>query len=395
MAGDGWDASLQPRGEPLTRTKFRRSTVAASLLGVIALANIQAGALIPAEASAVRSTVATQSPVAAIEDSIARELAVSLTDPAWRAHLRSAVVGGHEVDLQAITSRVGSGAGLRLAPLVATADRQAQAAKGLASDAGSLLRIRLGAPSMLEEATLPWVAAASSKNEAATITAYDSRGQAHTLDARHVPRQPVYVVDLDVSKALSKGLDVLRRELASKGLKAPEERVKSATASTAGWWASLITAVEVSDDKEPWFKGDAEMFTLVTGFDLDGKPTVNTVTMPYLANEGIVYRPNQILVNWSTYKYNLADAVMMEDDGGTNYQTLAQALTAALLTITDNGAYQPLVDAVIAAIPNDWWTDDPDFVEAWYTLAKDDSGRRYGAAGNGWMDIAPYFVSAF
>ncbi|AGS73599.1 hypothetical protein B446_33995 [Streptomyces collinus Tu 365] len=33
--------------------------------------------------------------------------------------------------------------------------------------------------------------------------------------------------------------------------------------------------------------------------------------MPYLDYDGTVYYPNQILVNWSHYKYNLADVVMM------------------------------------------------------------------------------------
>lgn len=137
------------------------------------------------------------------------------------------------------------------------------------------------------------------------------------------------------------------------------------------------------------------MYTLVTGFGLDGKARVDTVDMPYLNNDGVVYHPNQILVNWSNYKYNLADAVMMEDDGDTNYQALAQALTTALLTITDQGAYIPLVNAILAAIPTSWWTDDPDYVDSWYTLARSDSGRRNGAAGNGWMTVEPYFVEQF
>lgn len=48
-----------------------------------------------------------------------------------------------------------------------------------------------------------------------------------------------------------------------------------------------------------------------------------------------------ILVNWSNYKYNLADVVMVEDDDGTNYRAPAQAITTALLTVTDQGAYIP------------------------------------------------------
>ncbi|MFJ8852930.1 DUF3103 family protein [Streptomyces sp. NPDC102437] len=51
-----------------------------------------------------------------------------------------------------------------------------------------------------------------------------------------------------------------------------------------------------------------------------------------------------------------------------------------------------MVDALLDAIPANWWTDDPDYVESWYTLAKSSSGRRNGATGNGWMTVSPYHV---
>ncbi|MEU3184422.1 DUF3103 family protein [Streptomyces sp. NPDC006923] len=58
-------------------------------------------------------------------------------------------------------------------------------------------------------------------------------------------------------------------------------------------------------------------------------------------------------------------------------------------------AYRPLADALPAAIPTSWWTDDPDYVDSWYTPAQSDSGRRDGAAGNGWMTVEPYVVQEF
>jgi hypothetical protein len=86
---------------------------------------------------------------------------------------------------------------------------------------------------------------------------------------------------------------------------------------------------------------------------------------------------------------------MMEDDGSTNYRDLAKAIATVLLTIADQGTYIPLVNAVLDAIPDDWWTDDPDYVDSWYTLAQSDNGARYGARGNGWMTVEPYFVQEF
>ncbi|MFJ9753085.1 DUF3103 family protein [Streptomyces chartreusis] len=298
----------------------------------------------------------------------------------------------------ALADRAGSRA---LKSQLTAADRRIAAAKGLDGEVGSLLKLRLGDASMraaLTAGTVPWVAAATSDDDATTITAYDSRGRAHRLDARKPPARPVYVVDIDGAKALVAGLNVLSKELTRNGIAsaAPAAQQDLAnphtTAAPSGFWTTRITAVELSDDEEPWSKGDAEIYTLVTGFGRDGNVRVDPVDMPYLDNDSTVYRPNQILVNWGNYKYNLADAVMMEEDGSTNYRDLAKAIATVLLAVTDQGAYIPLVNAVLEAIPDDWWTDDPDYVDSWYTLAHGDRGTRHGARGNGWMTVEPYFV---
>nr|WTB28985.1 DUF3103 domain-containing protein [Streptomyces sp. NBC_00830] len=374
----------------MSKKHLRRTALVAVLLTAVTTATAQGAVSASAEASTVQPSA-----VRGIEDETARSLAVSLADAGWRSQVRSAALSSAQVDAQALTARATTRSGKALIPAVREADRRIAAAKGLPASTGSLLRVRLGDASMREDLTgeaVPLVAAAPADDDAETITAYDSHGRAHTLDAREVPQRPVYVVDIDVSKALAAGLGVLRAEFAKHGVATPQPQARQAA---GGWWSTRVTSVELADDKEPWVKGDAEVYTLVTGFGLDGKARVDTVDMPYLNSDGVVYYPNQILVNWSNYKYNLADAVMMEDDGDTNYQALAQALTTALLTITDQGAYIPLVNAILAAIPTSWWTDDPDYVDSWYTLARSDSGRRNGAAGNGWMTVEPYFVEQF
>ncbi|MFE9867715.1 DUF3103 family protein [Streptomyces sp. NPDC005506] len=379
----------------MSKKQLRRTALVAALLTAVTTATAQGAVSATAEASTVRPSAAAPSAVSGIEDDVARSLAVSLADTGWRSQVRSAALSSTQVDVQALAARAATRSGKALIPTVREADRRIAAAKGLASSTGSLLRVRLGDASMREDLTggaVPLVAAAPADDAAETITAYDSQGRAHTLDAREVPQRPVYVVDIDVSKALAAGLGVLRAEFAKHGVATPRPQARQAA---GGWWSTRVTSVELADDEEPWVKGDAEVYTLVTGFGLDGKVRVDTVDMPYLNSDGVVYYPNQILVNWSNYKYNLADAVMMEDDGDTNYQALAQALTTALLTITDQGAYIPLVNAVLSAIPTSWWTDDPDYVDSWYTLARSDSGRRNGAAGNGWMTVEPYFVEQF
>ncbi|MET7290421.1 DUF3103 family protein [Streptomyces sp. NPDC005573] len=385
----------------------RRVTLTATAAALLALSAAQtlaaaptAGAAPAAPARTTHHTSATAAAVTGAQDRAARAIARSLGDGAWRARLRTAALKSGDVAVTALAARANPG----LASPLAAADRAIAGAKGLDSKVGPLLRLRLGDRSMrgaLTAGTAPWVAAAASDDATRTVTAYDSHGRAHTLDAREAPARPVYVVDIDSSKALSAGLDVLRGELVKKGVRSSAPATVNsaaagrAAAASGGFWTTKIDAVELSDDEEPWVKGDAEIYTLVTGFGQDGAVRVDPVDMPWLDNDGTVYRPNQILVNWSNYKYDLADAVMMEDDGSTNYHDLAVAIAGALLTITDQGTYIPLVDAVLNAIPTSWWTDDPDYVDSWYTLAQGSNGTLHGARNNGWMTVEPYWVSQF
>lgn len=358
-----------------------------------------------APTTAAPATAGT-SPVVSIEESTARALARSFAEPAWHRQVAKAALADEEVDLLALTATSAAKSAEEFRTTLVEAEADISEAKGLGTDVGSLLRVGLAGKPVSESAlarTSPLVASAPADDDADVVIAYDSAGNAHELDAEKVPERPVYVVGVDGQKALAAGLEVIDKELAAKGLgtlTAPGSNTTAAgaagTASVAstGFWTTRIKSISVADLKEPWFKGNAEVFTLVTGFGTDGKVRVDTVTMPYVDVENTTYYPGQILVNWSNYKYNLADAVLMEDDGDTNYSSLAKALAAVLLTVTDQGMYIPLVDAIIDAMPASWWTDDPDYVDSFYTLARETTGSRTGASANARMTLERYYVSA-
>ncbi|MCF6523166.1 DUF3103 family protein [Streptomyces sp. JJ36] len=381
----------------------RRGIAALGLAAAVLVAPLAAGATAAEPAPQERGTAPTAGAVFRIEDRAARTVAASLADRGWRATVREAALTTDAVNLSALADRSGDHrAARRLEPALDRAEAALTEAKGLDGGHGPLLRLRLADDAMrdaLAAGTAPLVTTPPSDDDASSVTAYDSRGRAVELDLRTPPERPVYVLDTDASRALAAGLDVLREELAAHGLsgavRTGSAQGREAQAAQAGFWSTRITSVRLSDDKEPWVKGDSEIYSLVTGFGHDGKVRVDPVDMPYLDEDGRTYYPDQILVNWSYYKYNLADAVMMEEDGGTNYRELAKALTTALLTITDQGMYIPLVNALLDAMPDDWWTDDPDYVDSWYTLARQDSGSLTGAAGNGRMTVEPYFVDQF
>ncbi|MCP2322159.1 hypothetical protein HDA40_000666 [Hamadaea flava] len=351
-------------------------------LPVLLAAALTVGLVTPAQAAPADPFAGAS--VATVTDTLAHRLAAELGKPAARSRVTSAVAAG-SVDLAALPL------GTRFAADVAAANHAVRAAKGLPDGAESLLRVRLADASMRAQAKreVPLVASAPSDDEATAVTAYDAAGGRVVLAGDRMPLRPVLVVEVDTARALPLGIEVLRQTLAA-------HQAKSALAGaalTGGYWATKVDAVRLSDDKEPWIKGDAEIYTVVSGFGLDGHPKVDIVQMPYLNKDGTTYYPNQLLVHFSAYKYNLADAVMMEDDGDTNYLQLAQAIAAALLTIADAGVYIPLVSAILDAMPSSWWTDDPDYVDSWYTLATTSSGRLNGAAANGWMDVSPYWVA--
>ncbi|MFD7392404.1 DUF3103 family protein [Streptomyces sp. NPDC059852] len=375
-----------------------RAALTALALSGLALTTLQGTAGAAATPAAPASAPAKSSPVAEIEATTARAFARTLAEPAWRKQVAAATPAGEDVDLLSLTATSRTGSVKDFRSTLAEAETAVARAKGLGKEAPPLLRVSLAGPSANAAdlaRTAPLVASAPSE-DAEVVVAYDSAGRAHELDATKAPDRPVYVVGVDGQTALDAGLKVIGKELAARGLSRPEATTApsaSASAAASGFWTTRIKSISVADVEEPWFKGDAEMFGLVTGFGTDGKVRVDTVTMPYIDDEGTTYYPGQILVNWSNYKYNLADVVLMEDDGDTNYSSLATALAAVLLTITDQGAYIPLVDAVIDAMPTSWWTDDPDYVDAFYTLARETTGSRVGASANARMTVERYFVS--
>ncbi|MEV4664524.1 DUF3103 family protein [Micromonospora echinofusca] len=374
----------------MNRPPLRRAALS---LG-IAVATLTAAVTTPAYArpdDRAPAPAVAAGPVFAITDAVARQVAV--TDRAELTRLGVAAANG-PVDLLAD--------GGRLAGDLRAANQRLLVAKGLPGGTGSLLRLRLAHPDMraaLARGEAPLVAATPTDDSVTSVHAYDRSGATVVLDAARVPQRPVLVVDVDTERALTAGLALMRQELGARGIDRaaparPAARTSGVSAS-AGYWATKVNAVRLSDDEEPWIKGDAEIYNLVAGFGLDGKVKVDLVQMPYLDHDGTTYYPNQLLVHFSSYKYNLADVVMMEDDGDTNYSSLVKAIASALLVIVDGGAYTPLVNAILDAIPTSWYTDDPDFVDAWYTLSTASSGRKNGAGANGWMDVTPYWVEQF
>jgi hypothetical protein len=321
---------------------------------------------------------AAENTVPDITDRLAHALSVELANSAVRDNL---------VRVAPLSQIDPSFLGTRLTSTISKANADVLAAKGLPVGSARLMRVRLAHDSMvapLRRGVAPLVAAAPNDDDVTSFKAYAPGGRAQTLPTTSIPTQPVLFVEVDVTTATQLGMAVIQRATGS-----PAAPVQAA----AGYWATQITSIRFGDVQEPWFKGDAEIFAIVGGFDFNGDVRADTLTLPYLDDEDHTYYPNQLVVHWNRYKYNVADVVFMEDDGDTNYLQLAKALVAALAYILDLGAYQPLVDAIMDALPTSWWTDDPDFVDACYALTRDATWTRSCAGGNGTLGVRPFWVS--
>jgi hypothetical protein len=395
--------------------KLARRAIPIALVAALATAPAlpaAAWAAPPGTTSAVKTEPKVT--VHSLQDEIAKSVAKSLSQKGWKQDLTASVLKKDGVDLVAATAAPGVAAGLRSTVLTANAEILVQ--KGLPANTGSLVRLHLAHPSMaaaLKAGKAPLVAATVPDDKPSpTIVAYDSSGAVVRLSADKVPDRPVLVVDIDVRKAMGVGLEMVDKALLKAGLAFDDVELPTPLpqiTATLGPWPSSsptpspspqagvdttkIVEARLSDDKETWIKGDAEIYTIVGGFGHDSKVKIDIVKMPWLNEEDTTYSPNQILIWWNQYKFNAVDAVMMEDDGDTNYQNLALALVAALAKIKPElEKYKPVVDEIIKAIPADWWTDDPDEVEQWYTIQKGTNGKINGASGNGWLKVQPFKV---
>ncbi|MGW7201567.1 DUF3103 family protein [Streptomyces chryseus] len=367
----------------------------AMILGAIGAASASAAA---EPAQTVSAGNATQT-VASTTDQLAKQLAAALGSKAAQGQARQAVTKAEEaMDLFAFTRQV---QGLKqFQKLAVDGNTSVQRTKGLKADAGSLLELRLGDESMREKIRRgdDFLIAGEASEDATVIKAYDSKGRVHKLDAHTTPDHPVLVVGINGEQALKVGMQQMRANLNKLGISAqlPTDVAKPArTASSqlsGGFDSTRIEQVHLKDDLEPWHKGAAEIYALVAGVNAEGQPQLDTIQMPYLDRDNQTYRPRQILINWSHFKFNAADVVMMEEDDDTNYTELAAAIAQALLTIVKEDQYVPLVDAIIKAIPQEWFTDDHDYVDSWYTIQKNALGLKRGASNNGTMDFAPFYV---
>ena len=114
------------------------------------------------------------------------------------------------------------------------------------------------------------------------------------------------------------------------------------------------------------------------------------------------YYPNQILLFWDDYDFQAANIQLFEKDSDHNWQELTEAVVEGVIDLVGVFTGVPwlsllsdIAGAILNALPENWYTNDDDYVDSFYTIEK---GRTYnnhiGAARNARVDLKPYTLLA-
>lgn len=300
------------------------------------------------------------------------------------------------------------------------ADAQIRSMKGIEDFTEQLLQLRIADASMIkewQEGQSPLFAFEPKGNDASWqyIEAFDVYGQVHQLDVYQMPDVPVFVVDSNSEVELRAGLQAMRAQMnalgqsttlttVESGSVAAQAMARSSDDSAEPISTTVLKKIRLADDKEPWISGKAEIYAIVTGVNPSrNEPTIDLVEMPYLDYDKQDYFPNQVMIQWSRYRWGAADLILMEQDDGTDYKELAKLLVKVaeevlkLIPDPEVQAYAiipQITGKIIDAIPDGLLVNDDDYVDVFYTLMQDTSYVDHpGASGNAVATFEPLTIN--
>ncbi|MTI31385.1 DUF3103 family protein [Xanthovirga aplysinae] len=237
------------------------------------------------------------------------------------------------------------------------------------------------------------------------ITAYNLKQEVVYLDINQAPNRPVLVVETDGFEALKIKVDRINQRLQEHGLQKESLRkgrqgnleINNALETT------VLDAISLADNKEPWIKGASEVYAVTSGIRAEGddkEAQINVIAMQYLDNQGETYYPNQVVLFWDDYDYQAANIQLFEQDSNYNYEELVTILVEGVFTITGIltelpwlSALGEIAGAIIEAMPDDFWTDDDDYIDSFYTIQKDRSyNNLLGAGKNATISLSPLTI---
>ncbi len=292
---------------------------------------------------------------------------------------------------------------------ISQANSALQQLKGLPNNTGSLLQVRLASKTMLTdwqqgESPLFAFTPAGDDSQWSEIEAFDQFGDIHYLSVDQMPTQPVFIVELDQQKVQDAGIAVMKSILSANKLSKNMVSPQNQLSNEQPLQTSVLKKIHLEDDKEPWISGKAEVYAIVTGIDPSrDEPILDIVDLPYLDHDQTTYSPNQVLIHWQRYRWQAVDLLLMEQDDNTNYKTLAMKLLEiseqVMASIPDLQAQgytiiPKLTNELLKAMPDEWFTNNDDYVDVFYTLFENKEYQGYkGASSNATITLSPLEIN--
>jgi len=242
-------------------------------------------------------------------------------------------------------------------------------------------------------------APAGNKHTWSEIPAYMLGGDRVTLDPQRAPDAPVLVIETHGQLAMHQEIAAANLMLQNAGLQHLASKTELLNAT--GIQTTRLDSIRLVNDEEPWILGAAEIYAIVSGVIGSNDPQMLIVDMPYLDNDGTTYTPNQIVINWSNFQFQVANIGLFEHDSNTSYQDLITAIISAVGAAGTLAGF-PVVQAVteianriIAAIPASVFSNDDDFADVFYTIEETKTYTGLvGASKNATVSLTPFFVVA-
>ncbi len=358
---------------------------------LIASALLAPLALTPQAGAAGTTASEREDVIGRLTTELAHELRVTAADRGAGQVLFDGLIRNEEVDPLTVFAKAGPVAE-RFNQLAREADAAVKEHQGLPKMKASSLTVRLHDPEgALAKGSLPLYAARPSGDdeELKSFPAEDSDGRPVTLDAVRPPAVPVIMVDLNMANIMPEGLALLVDTLAKYGIFGsvlePADPQPNKT---------VLKRIKVKSDKEPWYKGGAEMFALAMGGQ-NGHARVDVMDMGYLNHDGSTYHPDQTIIKWANFTWTNVDWLIMEGDAticDAGWSRYASVVANAIHTAGQSTTYVPLNDLAKQALSDKdqicdpWWPnsliDLPDFVDSFYGLTQQSTGVVAGSTGN-------------
>ena len=210
-----------------------------------------------------------------------------------------------------------------------------------------------------------------------SIKAYDVNGKVVPLDINVEPNAPVIIIDNASSKAAKIKVDAINKEFQKLGMQDVSKDVSTQKMASP---KTVIKSMRLKNDHEWWWAGAAEIYALVSGVKKNNEKNeqVYMYNLPTVNHQNKTYSLNTKLIDWNLIGYDKANISFMEQDYGNVSKYIRKAkdiITSenARPKDTKNSTLQTFISFLgnlIAFIPDNFFNNDDDNVDDYYSIVK-------------------------